>query len=82
MWNYDFVIPELVIISIFLVYYFIQPRLPIKINKAFLIILVLDILTIAVDVLSSVCLEFCNVLPPFFLRFQNVIYFIYAPNYA
>ena len=76
MWNYDFVIPELVIISIFLVYYFIQPRLPIKINKAFLIILVLDILTIAVDVLSSACLEFCNDLSPFFLRFQNVIYFI------
>ena len=76
MWNYDFVIPELVIISIFLVYYFIQPRLPIKINKAFLIILILDILTIAVDVVSSACLEFCNDLSPFFLRSQNVLYFI------
>ena len=76
MWNYDFVIPELVIISIFLIYYFAQPRLPIKINKAFLIILVLDILTITFDVACSVCLEFCNDLSPFFLRFQNVIYFI------
>ena len=76
MWNYDFVLPELIILSIFLVYYFIQPRLPIKINKAFLIILLLDILTIIIDVISSACLEYCNDLPPLLLRIQNVIYFL------
>ena len=76
MWNYDFVLPELVIIFTFLIFYFVQPRLPIKINKAFLIILILDILTIIVDVISSTCLEFFNHLPPFVLRIQNTIYFI------
>ena len=76
MWNYDFVLPELVILSIFLIYYFIQPRLPIKINRAFLIILIIDILTIIVDVISSACLEYCKDLSPIILRIQNVIYFI------
>ena len=68
MWNYNFVIPELVIISIFLIYYFAQPRLPIKINKAFLIILVLDILTITVDVASSVNEGYIRDLQPLLIK--------------
>ena len=76
MWNYDLVLPNCVIICTFLAFYFMQPRLPIKINKAFVIILLLDIITIISDVTSSHCLEYFSHLPPFFLRVQNVIYFI------
>ena len=76
MWNYDLVLPDFVIICTFLVFYFMQPRLPIKINKAFLITLIIDIVTICVDVISSVCLEYYSHLPTFILRLENTIYFI------
>ena len=76
MWNYNFVLPEFIIISIFIIFFFVQPRLPVKINKAFLIILLIDIITIVVDVICSTCLEYFNHLPPFLLRVQNVIYFV------
>ncbi len=76
MWNYSLVLPDLVIICTFLSFYFIQPRLPIKINKAFLITLIIDILTVCVDVISSSCLENFSHLPPFILRLENTIYFI------
>ena len=76
MWNYNLVLPEFVIISTFLIFYFVQPRLPVKINKAFLIILIIDILTIIVDVISSASLEHAEKFPPFVLRIENVIYFL------
>ena len=76
MWNYDFVIPELVIISTFLIFYFIQPRLPIRLHKAFLFILLIDTLTILVDVSCSASLEFVDNISNFILRLSNTIYFI------
>lgn len=76
MWNYDLIFPELAINLTFLIFYFSQPRLPIKINKAFLFILIVDLLTIISDVCSSWCLDhLCN-MPPFLHRVQNVIYFM------
>ncbi len=76
MWNYSLVLPDFVIICTFMVFYFMQPRLPVRINKAFLIILCIDILTILFDVISSVSLEYFNNVHPFILRLENTIYFI------
>ena len=76
MWNYSLVLPDFVIICTFFVFYFMQPRLPIRVNKAFLIILFIDIITIISDVSSSICLENASNFPPFILRLQNTIYFI------
>lgn len=76
MWNYSLVLPDFVIICTFMVFYFMQPRLPVRINKAFLIILFIDILTIFFDVISSVSLEYFNNVHPFILRLENTIYFI------
>ena len=76
MWNYNLVLPELVIISTFLIFYFTQPRLPIRLHKSFLLILIIDTATILVDVACSTCLEYFSNIPPFILRVQNVIYFI------
>ena len=76
MWNYSLVLPDFVIICTFFVFYFMQPRLPIRVNKAFLIILFIDIITIISDVSSTICLEHASNFPPFILRLQNTIYFI------
>ena len=76
MWNYNLVIPELVIISTFLIYYFTQPRLPIRLHRSFFFILIIDISTILVDVLSSTSLEYFSNISPFILRVENVLYFL------
>ena len=76
MWNYDLVIPELVIIITFLFFYFSQPRLPLKINKAFLLILIVDVMTIIFDVTATTCLEFHSDLPPMVHRLLNTSYFV------
>lgn len=76
MWNYNLILPECVIIGTFLIFYFTQPRLPIKINKAFIYIIVIDLLTLLIDIVSSYCLEYFNDLDPFILRIQNVVFFV------
>ena len=76
MWNYNLIIPEFVIISTFLFFYFTQPRLPIRLHKSFLFILIIDSLTIILDVLCTCSLEYFSFLPPFILRLENVIYFL------
>ena len=76
MWNYNLILPECVIIGTFLIFYFTQPRLPIKINKAFIYIIVIDLLTLLIDIVSSYCLEYFSNLDPFILRIQNVVFFV------
>ena len=76
MWNYNLILPELVIAATFFTYYFSQPKLPLRIKRAFIYILITDTLTLLVDVLSSYCLEFHPELPNFVLRIQNVVFFV------
>lgn len=76
MWNYNLILPECVIIGTFLIFYFTQPRLPIKINRAFIYIIVIDLLTLLIDVVSSYCLEHFSHLDPCILRIQNIVFFI------
>ena len=76
MWNYNLVLPELVISTTFFIFYFSQNRLPLKINRAFLLILFIDTLTFLADVSCSLCLEFLYKTPQILLRIQNTIYFI------
>ena len=76
LWNYNLVLPELVISATFFIFYFSQPRIPLKINKSFLFVLIIDTLTIVTDVGCSLCLEFLSTLPPLILRIQNIIFFL------
>ncbi len=76
MWNYNLVIPELVIITTFLIFYFTQPCLPIRLHKSFLFILIIDTLTIFFDVGCSATLEYLDNIPLCILRISNVIYFL------
>ena len=43
--NYSFIIPSMLILLVIMGYYFFRPRLPIRLNRAFLAILVIDICT-------------------------------------
>ena len=76
MWNYSLVLPELVIIFIFLIFYFSQPKIPVRHNKAFFFIIIIDLATIIFDVTCTLFLEHFNHISPYILRIQNTIYFL------
>ena len=77
MWNYSFVLPDFIILYIFIIYYFAHPRLPIKLNHSFLRIIVVDLCAIFFDTFSTLALENSVHFSPFILRVLNSFYFIF-----
>ena len=53
MWNYSFTLPSAMILLILVVFYFRRPRLPIRMNRTFLALLLIDALTLLADFASS-----------------------------
>lgn len=53
MWNYSFTLPSAMILLILVTYYFRRPRLPLRMNRTFLMLLLIDALTIVTDYASS-----------------------------
>lgn len=53
MWNYSFTMPSAMILLLLVTYYFRRTRLPICMNRVFLLLLAVDSLTILSDYLSS-----------------------------
>lgn len=77
MWNYSFILPDFIILFTFLVYYFAHPRLPIKLNRRFLFILIVNIITVTSDVVSSLALENASYFSYCALRIFNTIFFFF-----
>ncbi|MCR4736262.1 MAG: hypothetical protein K5829_14790, partial [Treponema sp.] len=77
MWNYNFVLPEIIILVTFLIYYFAQPRLPIKLNNSFFTLIMIDLLTISFDVISALLLDYFISNSVFILRLVNSIFFMF-----
>ena len=76
MWNTGFVLPSLMVLAIVLVYYFVRPRLPNRINGAFLDLLVTDILTIVTDYLATEADNHYQSLPVPLVSALNLFYFV------
>ena len=53
MWNTDFVIPSLLVLAVLLIFYFARPRLPNRLNRTFLFLIISDIATIITDLLAT-----------------------------
>ena len=53
MWDYSYVIPSILILCILLFYYFTLKRLPIRINRGFVALLVTEVVVIGSDILAS-----------------------------
>ena len=77
MWNYSFILPDFIILFTFWVYYFAHPRLPIKLNRRFLFILIVNIITVTSDVVSSLALENASYFSSCALRIFNTIFFFF-----
>ena len=76
MWNTGFVIPGLMVLAILLVYYFARPRLPTRLNKAFLAVVATDIATIIMDYLASEADNHYGTLPLPLITALNLVFFV------
>ena len=76
MWNYNFIFPSLIILIVFVFFYFSQRRIPIRLNKFFLGILLVEIFTILFDCIASKCLDYNSEFSLFFLTLINTLFFV------
>ena len=76
MWNYSFVLPSTMVLSILLIYYFSKPRLPVRMNRTFLGVLITDILTVLTDFASSWMDEHYQMFSIPSLRLANLAFFV------
>ena len=53
MWDYSFMFPSILVLFILLVFFFSRPRLPIRMNRTFLAILLLELTIMVTDIISS-----------------------------
>ncbi|WP_029320137.1 EAL domain-containing protein [Butyrivibrio sp. AE3004] len=75
-WNFSYIIPSLLILVIIMGYYFSLPRLPIRLNRVFLAIMIAEGFTIIMDILSSWADNEYYSLPAWLLVALNSLYFI------
>ncbi len=77
MWNYSFAIPSLLILGITLLNYFTLKRLPLKINKTFVGLLIVEAIVISADIGSSWACENYTILPTWVVILLNMIFFVF-----
>jgi EAL domain-containing protein (putative c-di-GMP-specific phosphodiesterase class I) len=75
-WNFDYVIPSLLMLSVLMGFYYALPRLPIRMNKLFLAILVNEAIVILFDIISSWADNNYQVISTPILILLNSVFFI------
>lgn len=75
--NYSFIVPSMLVLAVIMGYYFFRPRLPIRLNRAFLAILVIDICTELLECASSRLNETWTLHDPALLWIFNILFFIF-----
>ena len=76
--NYSFIIPSMLVLLVIMGYYFFRPRLPIRLNRAFLAILVIDICTELFECISFRLNETWPEHAPALLWTLNLLFFVFA----
>ena len=76
MWNTGFVFPSLLVLGILLVYYFVRPRLPNRMNRAFLHLIFLDIAAIVTDLAATWADNHHESLPVPLTVLLNLLFFV------
>ena len=77
MWDLSFAIPSFIIIIIVFIFYFSLPRLAIRRNIFFVVILVVEMLVISADILSSWADNKIDTLPLVLVDILNAAYFAF-----
>ncbi len=76
MWNYSFVVPSFLVLIIFLGYYYMTPRIPITLNRLFLLLIGIEGLVLLSDLLATWADSNYQSFSVASLYFLNSLYFI------
>ena len=76
--NYSFIVPSMLVLLVIMGYYFFRPRLPIRLNRAFLAILVIDICTELFECIAYRLNETWTEHAPALLWVMNILFFVFG----
>jgi len=76
--NYSFIVPSMLVLLIIMGYYFFRPRLPIRLNRAFLAILVIDICSELFECIAFRLNETWPFQAPVLLWIFNQLFFVFS----
>ena len=76
MWNYSFLFPSILVLATLLAFYFARPRLPIRINRLFVSMLLMELFIIAFDIVSSLADENYAMFSSASLYVLNTLFFV------
>ena len=76
MWNYSYVFPSLLILFILVSYYFMLPRIPIRMNRTFIHLIGIECVVMIMDIISSWADMNYQLFPRWALYALNNLYFI------
>ena len=76
MWNYSFMLPTLMVLVTLVAFYFARPRLPIRMNRTFLRLIIVEMLTVISDLVSSLADENYQSYSPGALYLANTLFFV------
>ena len=75
--NYSFIVPSMLVLIVIMGYYFFRPKLPIRLNRTFLAILVIDIGTVLFDYLSHRLNETWQEHAPWLLWLVYLLFYVF-----
>ena len=76
MWNFSYVIPTILVLTVFLLYYFTLPRIPIRMNRTFVILLMVETIVMLSDIVSTWADMNYEDFPIWILYVLNTVYFL------
>lgn len=84
MWDFSFLTPCALMLFTILGFYFSEPRLPIRANRAFLVLLMIELAVMAADIVSTLADQNYQVVSRGILYAVNMLYFMlfFARSYC
>lgn len=76
MWNFNYVIPTLLVLVVFMGYYYGLPRIPISISRYFVKLVAIEFVVMATDIVSTLACINYEILPIWLIYLLNEAYFV------
>lgn len=76
MWDFSFMIPSALMLVTLLGFYFSRPRLPVRANRTFVVMLLAELLVMASDIVSTMIDENFTQYPVGVVYAANILYFV------
>ena len=76
VWNFDYTIPSIIVLSFFVIYYFLKPNVLVQSNRYYFTLIIVEIFGFFSDIIASYTDGYAPLYERNFLIFLNGFYFI------